>query len=162
MARDRAWSPVRTLAASAVTFGLALLIGVDLGHCLLLALGAAVLVLLGRLLPEADDDGWPERESGPSDRGVRREVARLSWGLHGYESRVDRRSVARLRAIADRRLAGSGVDLDEPADAERASGLLGRTAYAALTGDPNSPPRYEDFARAVAAVEQLPTGRTWR
>jgi hypothetical protein len=140
-----------------VVFGLTYGVGLDLVHCLLLAVGTLLLVQLRRL-PEADDDGWPQREADPSDRGVRLEVARLSWGLHGFESRVDRRSVDRLHAIAARRLRSRGLDLDDPADAGRVEQLLGAAPYAALTGDlSTSPPRYDDFARAVAAVERLPT-----
>ena len=146
----------RALLLLAVVFGVTFVIGVDLVHCLLLAVGALVLTQLRRL-PPATDDEWPERPADPSDRGVRREVARLSWGLHGYESRVDHRSVERLYAIAAHRLRPAGIDLDDPADADRARLLLGPGPYAAVTSDRATPPRYEVFARAVAAVEALPS-----
>lgn len=148
---------VKAVLLLGLVFGLTFVVGVDLVHCVLLAVGTLVLVQLRRL-PQADDDAWPVREADPSDRGVRLEVARLSWGLHGFESRVDRRSVDRLYAIATRRLRAHGVDLDDPADADQALLLLGAAPYAALTGDPTNPPRYDDFARAVTAVERLPAG----
>jgi hypothetical protein len=147
---------VKAVLLLGLVFGVAFVVGVDLVHCLLLAVGTLVVVQLRRL-PQADDDAWPVREADPSDRGVRLEVARLSWGLHGFESRVDRRSVDRLYVIAARRLHARGVDLEDPADADQAQRLLGSAPYAALTGDPNNPPRYVDFARAVTAVERLPT-----
>ena len=149
----RAWGRAALLVAA--VFGVAFVVGVDLVHCVLLAAGTLLLALLRRL-PEVEGDEWPEREPDASDRGVRREVARLSWGLHGFESRVDRRSVHRLHAIALRRLHGCGVDLDDPADAERARQLLGPGPYAAVTSDPSTLPRFDVFARAVRAVEALP------
>ena len=150
---------VRTaVLATGVFLGL-FVIGLDLGHCLLLALAAGVLFQLRRAAVP-DDQGWPEHEDDRTDAGARREVDRLSWGLHGFESRVDRRSLAHLRGIAARRLRWRDVDLDDPADADRARALLGADAYAALTADPGAPPRYDSFARAALAVEQLPERTT--
>lgn len=147
---------VKALLLLGVVFGVTLVVGVDFVHCVLLAVGTVVVVQLRRL-PEADEDDWPEREPGRSDRGVRLEVARLSWALHGFDSRVEHRSVERLHAIAARRLHARGVDLADPADVDRAQQLLGAGPYAALTSDPANPPRYDAFARAVTAVERLPT-----
>lgn len=147
---------VKALLLVAVVFGVTFVVGVDLTHCVLLALSSLVVVQLRRL-PPAEDEEWPQRPADPSDRGVRREVSRLSWSLHGYESRVDHRSLTRLRAIAARRLRTAGIDLDDPADADRARDLLGPGSYAAVTSDRATPPRYDLFARAVAAVEALPT-----
>ena len=141
-----------------VVAAVGVVVGLDLVHCLLLAVVAAAIVPL-RALTAADDDGWPQHEDDRADAGARREVNRLSWGLHGFESRVDRRSLAHLRGIATRRLHRLDVDLDDPADADRARDLLGFDAYAAVTADPGAPPRYDSFARAVVAVEQL-TERT--
>ncbi|WP_375426370.1 hypothetical protein [uncultured Friedmanniella sp.] len=146
---------IKAVLLLGVVFGVTFVVGVDSVHCLLLAVGTLVVVQLRRL-PEAEDREWPEREPGPSDQGVRLEVARLSWGLNGFESRVDRRSVDRLHAIAARRLRAHGVDLDDPADADRAEQLLGTAPYAALTSDLTTLPRYDAFAGAVAAVEHLP------
>lgn len=146
---------VKTVLLLGVVLGITYVVGLDVVHCVLIGVGTLVLLLLRRL-PEANDDGWPEREADPSDRGVRLDVARLSWGLHGLESRVDRRSVDRLYVVAARRLHAQGVDLDDPAHADRAEHLLGVGPYAALTGEPARPPRYDAFARAVTAVERLP------
>lgn len=148
----------KTLVLALGVFASSVVIGLDLMHCVLLAMATAALLPL-RALSTAGDDGWPEHEGDRADAGARREVNRLSWGLHGFESRVDRRSLAHLRGIATRRLHRLDVDLDDPADADRARDLLGADAFAALTADPGAPPRYDSFARAAVAVEQL-TERT--
>ena len=149
----------RSLALALAVFATAFLVGLDLVHCVLLGVAAAALLPL-RALSAVTDDGWPEHEDDRSDAGARREVNRLSWGLHGFESRVDRRSLAHLRGIATRRLRRLEVDLDDPADADRARDLLGADAFAAVTADLGAPPRYDSFARAVLAVEQLPERTT--
>lgn len=146
--------PLRAVLVGGLVFGLALVIGVDVPHCLLLALAAVALLQLRKLRGTADD-GWPDRDDDRTDAGARREVARLSWGLSGFESRVDRRTLAMLRATAARRLLRHGVDLDDPAAADQARRLVGDDAYATLTADPSSLPRFNSFTRAVSAVEQL-------
>ena len=148
----------RLLALALVLFGIGFVVGLDVVNCVLLAVAGAALLPL-RALSAVDDDGWPEHEDDRADAGARREVNRLSWGLHGFESRVDRRSLAHLRGIATRRLHRLDVDLDDPADAGRARDLLGADAFAAVTAEPAAPPRYDSFARAVLAGEQL-TERT--
>jgi hypothetical protein len=145
---------LRAVLVGGLVFGLALVVGVDVAHCFLVALAVVALVQLRRL-GGSDDGGWPDREDDRTDTGVRREVARLSWGLSGFESRVDRRTLAMLRGTADRRLLRHGVDLDDPAAAARARQLLGDQAYATLTSGPGSLPRFDSFTRAVSAVEQL-------
>jgi hypothetical protein len=145
---------LRAVLVGGLVFALALVIGVDLPHCLLLALGAVVLLELRRL-SGTQDDGWPDRDDDRSDAGARREVARLSWRLSGFESRVDRRTLAMLQATAARRLLRHGVDLEDPSAADRARRLLGDQAYATLTSGPSSLPRFDSFTRAVTAVEQL-------
>jgi hypothetical protein len=145
---------LRALLVAGLVFGLALVIGVDLPHCLLLALGAVALLEL-RKVSGTREDGWQDRDDERADAGARREVARLSWGLSGFESRVDRRTLAMLQTTAARRLLRHGVDLDDPSAADRARRLLGDDAYATLTSGPGSLPRFDSFTRAVTAVEQL-------
>jgi hypothetical protein len=131
------------------------LIGLDLGHALLLG-GAGVIIFELQRVPDAEPvDGWPVRHDDSVTQGVRREVARLSWGMQGIEARVDHRSVIRLQESARRRLASSGIELDEPADADRARELLGALPFQVLTSDRNFRPTFDQFARAIAAVEGL-------
>ena len=150
----RASEALRPVLVAGAVFAVMFVVGLDIAHAVLLAL-AAVAVLQLRGLTGGQDEGWPDREDDRADAGVRREVARLSWGLSGFESRVDRRSLATLRGLAAHRLRRHGIDLDEPADAPRARQLLGEPAWTTVTSDPTSPPRFDSFARAVTAVEQL-------
>ena len=150
----RSSGALRTVLVGGLVFALMLVVGLDIPHCFLLAMAAAAVAQL-RGLTGTGDDGWPEREDERPDAGVRREVSRLSWGLSGFESRVDRRTLAKLRGLAAHRLSRHGVDLDDPADAGRARQLLGDQAYLTITSDPNLLPRFDSFTRAVTAVEQL-------
>ena len=152
-------APRRLITAAilpAVVFGLLLVAGVDLVHCVVLASGVLLLLELRRL-PDVDDGpSWPDRPGRiVDDRGVRREVAHLSWSLPGLHSRVDRRLVDRLRGIADGRLTAYGVDLRETADADRLQALLGDPAYRTLTIGLWSRPSFAEFEHAVSAVERL-------
>ena len=106
------------------------IMGLDLLHAL--ALGAVVLALIGlRRAPVVNtEQAWPEAGDERSDVGVRREVARLSWSMQGYESRVQRQSVRRLHEIASYRLGLQGLDLDDPRDYLACQAALGERAYA--------------------------------
>ena len=139
-------------------FALLVVLGVDLVHCVVLSTGALLLGELRRL-PDVDGrSGWPEGPDGIDDRGVRREVVRLSWSLPGHRSRVDRRLVERLRAIADSRLAAYALALGRSADAEPIRALLGEDAHTTMTAGPSARPSFAQFERAVSAVESLSGG----
>jgi hypothetical protein len=121
-----------------------------------LALGLAAVAAYGlRRPPDVNtDEDWPDRGER-ADKGARREVARLSWSLQGFESRVERASVRRLRRIATGRLAERGLTLTAPADAAACRQLLGDRSYALLSTDEGDRPFYDDFREAVGAVERL-------
>ena len=153
-ATGRTGRVVRGALLLAAVLAAGVLVGLDAVHAVVVAVGSGVLLLLRRL-PGGAPDEWPDRVTDPSDRGVRREVSRLSWGLHGYQGRVDRRAALRLHQLAARRLQRLGVDLDDPAQAPQARELLGDQAYAALTTGAAEPPRYDSYARAVTALERL-------
>lgn len=137
--------------------------GLDVVHAL--ALGAAVAALIGlRRLPAADTpQDWPNDSAVRSDAGARREVARLSWSIQGYESRVQSLSVRRLHDVAAYRLGERGLDLDDPRDFPACQTALGERAYRVVS-EPGEQPWYADFVAAVAAVERLtdPTQSTGR
>ena len=136
-------------------FALLVIVGVDLVHCVVLAIGALLLRELRRL-PDVDHElPWPDPPERADDRGVRREVARLSWSLPGSQSRVDRRLMERLRAIADRRLATYELDLGRAADADAIRVLLGPDGYRTMTAGMLSRPSLAQFEHAVSAVEGL-------
>ncbi len=134
------------------------IMGLDLLHAL--ALGAVLLALIGlRRAPVVNtEQAWPESVDQRSDVGVRREVARLSWSMQGYESRVQRQSVRRLHAIATYRLGQQGLDLDDPRDYLACQAALGPRAYAVVS-EPDERPMYADFVASVTAVEKLGSER---
>lgn len=139
--------------AVAVLWGM----GLDLVHGVVL--GAALVALIGlRKSPAVNNDqAWPDEEDTRSDTGARREVARLSWSMQGYESRVQRQSVGRLHQIAVYRLGELGLDLDDPRDYLACESALGVRAYQVVS-EPDVRPLYPDFVAAVGAVEKLAVG----
>jgi hypothetical protein len=156
------WSPQAVgLTALGLLGWIALLwiMGLDLLHAL--ALGAVLLALIAlRRTPVVNtEQAWPELNDQRTDVGVRREVARLSWSMQGYESRVQRQSVRRLHQIAAYRLGLRGLDLDDPRDYLACQAALGDRAYAVVS-EPDERPMYTDFVTAVAAVEKLVSEKT--
>lgn len=144
------------VVTATVVGGVAWFFGVDLLHALLLAMATATLGGLLLLLKIDGTDGWPLHDDTGHDQGARREVARLSWSLSG-ESRVERRSVRRLRELALGRLAEQGLDLDDRADEAECRRLLGDLAYDTVAPDQRNPPHYRDFVHTLSAVERLRT-----
>lgn len=151
----------RLLGLGAAGAGLALLavlIGVDWLHCVMLG-GVPLLVSAGRTLAGLGEDApWPLPEGRFGDAGARREVARLSWALSAGEETVTSASVRRLRAVADGRLRSRGLDLDDPADEAACRELLG-PGYGVLTAPRGVYVRYDAFRQAVGAVERLGSRR---
>ena len=136
-------------------------VGLDLLHGLVL--GAVLVAVFGlRLAPAVNtDQPWPPLGDERSDTGVRREVARLSWSMQGYEARVQRQSVRRLHDLAAFRLGERGLDLDDPRDYLACQSALGTVAYRVVS-EPEERPLYADFLTAVDAVEGLQPGTTAR
>ena len=143
-------SGIGTLLVSGVLW----LLGLDLLHAFVL--GAVLATIVGlRGSPAVNlDQSWPDDDEARADTGVRREVARLSWSMQGYEARVQRQSVKRLHDIAAYRLGEQGLDLDDPRDYLGCQLALGERAYRVIS-EPEERPRYADFVAAVTAVEKL-------
>lgn len=131
------------------------LVGLEPTPALLIALGVVTVLGLRRLPSTNRQERWPQSPEANPDRGVRREVTRLSWSLHGYESRVERPSLIRLRAVADRRLGRRGLHLDDPADGGRCRAILGPLAFRVLTAGPRAPVTFDEFADSLSALEKL-------
>ena len=144
------------MSAIGLLVGTALLwaMGLDVVHALALAAGLVALIGLRRAPAGNADQGWPGGSDERSDVGVRREVARLSWSMQGYESRVQRQSGRRLHAIAAYRLGERGLDLEDPRDYLSCLSALGERAYRVIS-EPDERPLYADFVAAVAATERL-------
>jgi hypothetical protein len=133
--------------------------GLDVGHALVLAAALVALISLRHAPAINADENWPDEGDARSDVGARREVARLSWSMQGYESRVQRQSVRRLHEIAVFRLDVQGLDLDDPRDYLACQAALGERAYHVVS-EPDGRPLYADFVTAVGAVERLGAGST--
>lgn len=91
------------------------------------------------------------------DRGARRDIARLSWSVSGNDRQVGRTLRLRLRQVALRRLAGGGIDLNDPSSRDAVIEAIGADAYRALDPDLREVIDLATFARAVQAVESLET-----
>ena len=146
---------VTATIAGALLSGLGWVVGLDWPHAALIGICLVAAVGLRRVPSDSVDPSWAPRADERADHGVRRDVARLSWYLQGHESRVERTSVRRLRAIAVRRLGERGLDLDAAADEAACRSLLGARAHAVLTAEPHRRPPFDDFLAAVDAVENL-------
>ena len=149
-------------AGSAAMAGLlgaaAWLVGLDPFHSALL--GSAVLaVASGRAILRLDDVAetgrrWAQRPAREV-HGTRHELRELTWKLTGGRGRVQPAALQRLQALAEHRLARHGVDLHDPAHAERAQRLLGVRPYRVLTSDPSARVRFRVFVACVEALERL-------
>ncbi len=157
----RARAVIGRVAVGALIAGACWAIGLDLSNGLTIALVVIALYSLRGLVGGEDETWLPAPESAHNE-GARREVARLSWGLQGSDDRVDRWSAQRLHALAARRAAEHGLDLNAPEDAAGCRQLLGSTTYDALSLDPNRLPRYPQFVAALDVVERLTPEETAR
>lgn len=136
--------------------GLLWLLGLDLLHAFILTAVVAAIIGLRHSPAVNVDQSWPTDGDARADTGVRREVARLSWSMQGYEARVQRQSVRRLHSIAVYRLSEQGLDLTDPRDYLACQVALGERAYRVIS-EPDERPPYADFVAAVTAVEKLAT-----
>lgn len=143
-----------TASGTLVLVALLWFLGLDVLHALALGAAAAAVIGLRRAPGGNPDQAWPFDSDSRSDIGVRREVARLSWSMQGYESRVQRQSVRRLHEIAAYRLGVRGLDLDDPRDYPGCLAALGERAYRVVS-EPDERPMYADFVAAVAALERI-------
>lgn len=146
----------RLVFAAVVLPAAAWAIGVPWPFALLLAgLGAAAvgITALPRMTAEPE---WP-RIAPPQVEGGRREVMSLSWMLTSRHHGVDPAAVRRLRAIAGRRLAIRGVDLDsrDPAQQARAAALLGGQVHRILGDEARRDMTHSELDMCVGSLESL-------
>lgn len=142
--------------AGVVVGAISMVAGLALTSAALLAVSVLLLGSLALLSLGDGDQGWPvDKQDLSSNDGARREVARLSWAMHGKDSRVEARSARRLHAVAEARLTERGLDLGDPDDEAACRAALGPVAYVALRPDLANPPRFDHFTAALTAVERL-------
>lgn len=132
-----------------------LVLGMPPLQSLLLGAVGVIVAAVVRFPPDGYDSGFPDPPALVRDRGARREAFRLSWNVAGRNDRVGSTLVTRLQLIAEQRLLGHGVELHEPADRDRAIGLIGEQPFRLLTKPPGSEARTRDFHQALTAVERL-------
>lgn len=129
-------------------------IGVNWVQCLIIAgLGMAALAIID-LASEGDVTHWPAL-SDTVRGGGRREVANLSWLLTSKNQTADRAAVQRLAAIARRRLALRGIDVNDPRTAPYAASALGEPIYRTLFDPSAALPTHRELIRCVEALERL-------
>lgn len=141
------------VAAALATFGWA--VGLTWANAVATAVALVTIYGLRRVPSVNVEEAWRRRSDEQTDRGARREVARLSWSLRGYEERVELGTVLRLRRVAAARLASRGLSLERPADADDCRRLLGPATFSLLTDLEARRPRFADFTAAVGTVERL-------
>jgi hypothetical protein len=139
-----------------VTLGAALLLAVtrvlDVGHAVLLP--AALLACWYAW--KAVDDGVQARWPAPpeeSRHGGRADISELGWAAFTRDGRVSARITHRVRALASRRLAAHGVDLDDPGQHRAAARLLGDDVVTGLVD--RSPPTARTLHRWLDAIDSL-------
>jgi hypothetical protein len=153
-ATRRAIGPIGTSACIAV--GAAVLlwsVGVSLAFAVAVAvLAIAIGITVGAFAGSAAPARKRER---PTPRpGTRSEVAQLSWTLRARAEGVSDAGRKRLRMFARRRLRRAGLDVDDPADAERLRALLGDKGFELVTSE-NAKASLADVERCVTALDGL-------
>lgn len=150
----RARTAARMLAAIVAAPGAAWAIGVNWIYCMLIASVCVAGVAVLELPALGDETYWPPLDESQRGGG-RREVSSLSWLLTSRRDGADRAAVLRLAEVARRRLALEGVDLNLPADRERAVAALGSRVHAMLTEGPGRSPTHSMVTECIDALESL-------
>lgn len=94
---------------------------------------------------------WPPDRPTPPFRGS--DVSRLAWTVNARTGAVGYGLVRRLDALMRHRLAAHGLDVDDPAHAERIDALLGPGVRTALS---SRAVHRTDAERVLDAVEAIP------
>lgn len=141
---------------AALVGGAARVLGLDGPHALAVGGGvlALVLVLLAQRSAPPAADLEPTVTDAPA--GGRRDVEQLAWSMVEHRTHVRGIVLARVRAIAARRLAAHGLDPQRAEDAPAIEALLGPNAWAALRPDQDRPVTPRALDTALRAVERLP------
>ncbi|GIG32680.1 hypothetical protein [Cellulomonas oligotrophica] len=151
----RVWRPT---VAAVLVGGLSTVAGMAVGAAVVLAAGAAALVVVAEHL-DLRTEPAPERHRATRRDGSRGEVLDLAWSMVGRDGRAGERSLRRLRAAAARRLARHGLDLADAADAEAVRALVGPRAHATLTRTTHPLPSLGDLQHTLTVLEGLGTDR---
>jgi hypothetical protein len=141
---------------AALVGGAARVLGLDGPHAL--AVGGGVLAVVLVLL--AQRSVVPPAELLPPDLdpsvGGRRDVEQLAWSLVEHRTHVRGVVLARVRLIAEHRLAEHGFALQRREDAAAIESLLGSAAWAVLRPDRDRPVSPRALDTALLGLERLP------
>jgi hypothetical protein len=141
---------------AALVGGAARVLGVDGPHALAIGAGvlAIVLVLLTQRSIVPPVDLLPPDLDPPG--GGRRDVEQLAWSMVEHRTHIRGVVLARVGAIAARRLAQHGLDPQRPADSAAIESLLGPAAWAALRPDRERPVVPRELDTTLRAIERVP------
>lgn len=106
---------------------------------------AASVVLPEDPRADAPDTELPERRTGS-------EVSRLAWAINPRTGEAGQLVLRRVTAVLRRRLLAHGVDVDDPAQRERVTALIGEDVWERL-GRPRA--GRADIERALEAARRL-------
>lgn len=132
--------------------------GVSLAQSVVLGTAASAAIPL-LTLPRSRANDLP-LVSDDQRHGSRPGVLLLAWEMATQRAEARESIVGRLRSVAGLRLSEVGIELDDPAQAAAAEGLLGPTAYRILTtATPTRIAPSADVTRCIEAVERLTSSR---
>ncbi len=149
-------SSVIALVVAALVGGAAGVLGLDGPHAIALGAGvfAIVLVLFSQRSVVPTIELLPPETDPPL--GGRRDLEQLAWSMVEHRTHIRGIVLARVDAIAARRLAEHGLDPERAEHAPAIESLLGPTGWAVLRPDRDRPVSPRELDRALDALERLP------
>jgi len=145
----RRWSPLLVAIAGPA---LALLIGTDLPHALLIGGTLAAATLVVRALPFGSRAAWPVLPYGRRD-GARRDVSSLTWTMIDRGGAISSTGERRLRTVLSDALELRGLDLTTPRGREQAETVVGADVARWLTDPEAHAPDPRAVRRIIARVQ---------
>lgn len=137
-----------------VLLALGLLIGLDLLHCLLLAVACLAVSALVRAAGAGTGSPWPALPYGRRD-GARRDVSTLTWTLMNRQGLLSGRGRERVAAVLREGLRLRGIDPATSSGRARARALLGTVGD--WLADPScQAPGPAELDVALTALETAP------
>lgn len=148
MSRARIIVSVVVAACAVLAFSL---LGVELAFAVAWGVLAGILVLCMQLvMPEEPRADAPEIAPESDRRGT--EISRMAWALNASTGMAGELITRRVRAILAHRLQRHGLDVTDPAHADRIDAIAGPGVWARLVGRGTT---RKDLERALDAIDRL-------
>ncbi|WP_156364033.1 hypothetical protein [Curtobacterium sp. Leaf261] len=144
---------VGVVVTGVVVGGLLWFFGLSVPQALMVVAAVIAVGVTFVALREDGPLGWPV-EPVRSTPGARKDVQSLGWALRSRGG-VPERVILRLRAVARRRLAAIGLDLDDPLDRDRIVMIVGAGPYDVLTRTTRPELDLGSFTAVLTAVEVI-------